>query len=69
MKGWLAAADAIKEPYPLSVFTPLAPDEVEAVVAAMNEAVPHASERMHAAWARHWSSVLFDTLKDAIPDA
>jgi hypothetical protein len=56
--GYLLAAHDLAEPYPAEVFTPMTDDEIRAAVAAMNEAVPHASERMHAAWARHWSDVL-----------
>jgi hypothetical protein len=57
-RGYLQAADDIAEPYPPEVFTPMTDDEIKVAVAAMNEAVPHASERMHAAWARHWADVL-----------
>lgn len=57
-QGFLAAADKLEEPYPADVFTPMSADEVSAAVKAMNEAVPHASERMHAGWARHWADVL-----------
>lgn len=56
--GYLLAAHDLAEPYPPEVFTPMTDEEIRAAVAAMNEAVPHASERMHAAWARHWSDVL-----------
>lgn len=56
--GYLLAAHDLAEPYPPEVFTPMTDDEIRAAVAAMNAAVPHASERMHAAWARHWSDVL-----------
>ncbi len=58
VQGWLDAADTLEEPYPESVFTPMTPEEVNAAVVAMNEAVPHASDRLHAAWARHWADVL-----------
>lgn len=57
-RGYLLAAHDLAEPYPESVFTPLSADEVRDAVAAMNGAVPHASERMHAGWARHWADVL-----------
>lgn len=56
--GWLGAAAALEEPYPEEVFTAMTQDEVRLAVAAMNAAVPYASERMHAAWARHWAEVL-----------
>lgn len=51
--GIATSAEKVAEPYPEEVFTPMSKDEVKAAVAAMNEVVPHASERMHAAWARH----------------
>jgi len=57
-EGWLDAAEAVSSPYPESVFTPLEPAEVASIVAAMNTVVPNGSERMHAAWARHWGDVL-----------
>jgi len=56
--GWLDAAGTIEEPYPPEVFTPMTSEETKRAVAAMNAAVPHASERMHAAWARHWAEIL-----------
>lgn len=56
--GFKDAAEKLAEPYPEGIFMPLTDSELKAAVAAMNEAVPHASERMHAAWARHWADVL-----------
>jgi hypothetical protein len=56
--GWLDAADTIERPYPSTVFTPMTREETLAVVKPMNAAVPRASERMHAAWARHWAKQL-----------
>jgi len=63
--GWLAAADTLSEPYPEDIFTPLSDEETRAAVAAMDGAVRHASERMHAAWARHWAEVLRKEAADA----
>jgi hypothetical protein len=64
-EGWLAAADAIANPYPVEVFPELTEDEVRRIVSVMNEAFPYASERMHAQWARHWADVLRRELQDA----
>jgi hypothetical protein len=61
--GWLSAADEIERPYMEEVFTPMSEEEVKAAVAAMNAVVPYASERMHAAWARHWADVLRRTVE------
>jgi hypothetical protein len=63
--GWLAAAAELEAPYPEFIFTPMSPDENKQAVAAMNAAVPHASERMHAAWARHWARVLREVAAEA----
>jgi len=62
-RGWLAAATAVEAPYPAHIFTPLEDEEIEVVVKAMNEALPNASERMHAHWARHLADVLRWELK------
>jgi hypothetical protein len=61
------AAAWLEEPYPAEVFTPMTDEEIKAAVAAMNEAVPHASERMHAAWSRHWAGVLRKQAKELKP--
>ena len=58
--GIATSAEKIAEPYPEDIFTPMTDDEVALAVAAMNEVVPHASERMHARWARHLSLYLHD---------
>lgn len=39
--------------YPEDIFTPLSDEELKAVVAAAEKAVPHGSSRLHAGWARH----------------
>lgn len=62
------AADKLAEPYPESVFTPLSDEEIKAAVTAMNEAVPNASDRMHAGWARHWADVLRLYGREFTPD-
>ena len=65
-RGWRAAAEALREPYPPEVFPPLSPDEVHSIVSAMNAHFPYASERMHAMWARHWADVL-DRAEEVMP--
>ena len=65
-EGWMQAANALEEPYPEDVFTPMTTAEVLDVVKAMNEAVPHASERMHASWARHWARSLRDIAAEQV---
>ena len=66
-EGFVLAAETLERPYPADVFTPLSDAETKAAVAAMNEAVPHASERMHAAWARHWADVLREYASEVDP--
>lgn len=61
------AAAWLEEPYPEDVFTPMTTAEVLDAVKAMNEVVPHASERMHAAWARHWAGVLREQARELKP--
>lgn len=68
-QGFVAAAEMLAEPYPVDIFTPMDEDEVKAAVAAMNEAVTHASERLHAEWARHWSKMLLAEAEAATRDA
>lgn len=65
-EGWMQAAAALEEPYPEDVFTPLTDEQVREIVAAMNEAVPFASERMHASWARHWARSLRDIAAEQV---
>lgn len=68
LSGWLAAAGELEAPYPEEVFTAMSDEEVERAVAAMNAAVPYASERMHAGWARHWAKCLRESEYSARPD-
>ena len=61
------AAAWLEEPYPEDVFTPMTDEEVRTAVKAMNDAVPFASERLHASWARHWAGVLREQAKELKP--
>lgn len=55
-----AVADSLSDPYPEEVFTPLSREEIQACVRAMEEhsGVQAPSDRLHAGWARHWSSII-----------
>lgn len=65
-QGFMLAAQRIEEPYPETVFTPFKPDERERALEALHALGFHASERLHAEWARHWARVLRDV---AVEDA
>jgi len=57
VKGYLAAADDLEEPYPpdIPMFAPPSKEEIEKAVEAMGGDM---SGRLHAEWARHWARAL-----------
>jgi hypothetical protein len=57
IRGYLAAADDLEEPYPpdVSFFAPPSKEEIDKAVAAMGGDM---SGRLHAEWARHWARAL-----------
>ena len=59
----------ICEPYPREVFTPLKPHERAQALNALHALGIHASERLHAEWARHLAFVQLDRLhREGVPD-
>jgi len=63
-----ALIDRIVEPYPEQVFTPLSPEERATALNALHALGFHASERLHAEWARHLVKVAHARLlEEGIP--
>ena len=53
------AAEVVGGPYPEDIFIPLSVRQQNDISSALFLApVPHASDRLHAAWARHWAKLL-----------
>ena len=51
--------DELKHYYPAHIFTPLSKGEMETIKATLlGCGVRNASDRLHAAWARHWAGLL-----------
>lgn len=52
-------SEQLSEAYPVRVFTPLSRGEMETIKASLlGCGVRAASDRLHAAWARHWAGLL-----------
>jgi hypothetical protein len=64
---WLARV-VLLDPYPTKVFTPLTREELLTCVAALQASgVPHASDRLHASWARHLHEVALHYAREGLP--
>ncbi len=60
-----AEVGALATPYPEDIFTPLADCEAELIQEALLTCgVRHASDRLHASWARHLSAVRLAQLRE-----
>jgi hypothetical protein len=59
-----ALIDRIAEPYPVEVFSPLSDDERKQALGALHALGFHASERLHADWARHLALVAHARLRE-----